>query len=49
MPARILNIEEKIRSHPGAVRPSDFRLSDGGAVDSGVVLRDPHLGLYCPG
>ena len=48
MEARTLIIEEKLRTVPPAtVRPSDFRLREGGAVDPGIVLRDPNLSLYC--
>ena len=46
-PARSLVIEEKVKPHLGVVRPSDFRVSDGGAIDPQIVLRDPNVSLYC--
>ena len=48
MEARTLTIEEKLRDHWGrAVRPSDFKARDAGAIDPYIVLRNPHLTLYC--
>src|SRR5690348_4471679 len=48
MEARSLIIEEKLRTFPIAVvRPSDFRVRDGGAVDPQILLRQPNLTLYC--
>lgn len=45
--ARSLLIEEKVKPHLGVVRPSDFRVSDGGPIDPQIVLRDPNVSLYC--
>ena len=47
MQARILVIEEKRKNDPGAVRPSDFKVRDGGAIDPQVILHHPHITLYC--
>jgi Sulfotransferase domain len=48
MEARALIIEEKRRTFPiGVVRPSDFRVRDGGAADPRLVLQQPNLTLYC--
>jgi hypothetical protein len=48
MEARTLEIEERLRDHWGrAVRPSDFKVRDGGAIDAGIVLQNPNLTLYC--
>jgi hypothetical protein len=48
MEARSLIIEERRREAGIAlVSPSDFRVRDGGAVDAGIVLRQPNLSLYC--
>jgi hypothetical protein len=47
MQARVLTIEEKLRFNLGAVRPSDFRVRDGGAIDPRIVLQDPNITLYC--
>jgi hypothetical protein len=41
MQARILVIEEKRKNDPGAVRPSDFKARDGGAIDPQVILHHP--------
>src|SRR5438128_2484517 len=48
MQARSLIIEEKLRkSDIAVVRPSDFRVRDGGAADPRIVLQQPNLTLYC--
>jgi hypothetical protein len=44
---RSLVIEEKLKPHLGIVRPSDFRVSDGGSIDPQIVMRDPNVSLYC--
>ena len=45
--ARFLVIQEKVRAGPGAVRPSDFAVRDGGSVEPELVLRNPNVSLYC--
>ncbi|HEX5322520.1 MAG TPA: hypothetical protein VFW40_01955 [Capsulimonadaceae bacterium] len=47
MEARVLIIEERVKTGLGTVRPSDFRVRGGEAIDPDIVLRDPNLSLYC--
>jgi len=47
MEARTLTIQERGKTGRGAVRPSDFQVRDGGAIDPQIVLREPNLSLYC--
>ena len=48
MEARTLVIEEKLRDHwARAVRPSDFKVRDAGAIDARTVLQNPNITLYC--
>jgi hypothetical protein len=45
---RVLIIEEKLRDFAvRVVRPADFRVRDGGAIDPQIVLQQPNLTLYC--
>ncbi len=48
MEARILHIEEKVRSHWGSgVKPADFKMRDEGVFDPRILLQEPNYSLYC--
>lgn len=48
MEARALIIEDKLKASPvNVVKPSDFKVRDGGPIDPRIVINAKNLSLYC--